>query len=53
MNDGGLRGQDRQAVVDGSGQGAVRGDGEARDFAEGQGIKLGVKPRSVQLPKWT
>jgi len=36
MNDGGgLRRQDGQAVVDGSGEGAVSRNGEARDFAEG------------------
>ncbi len=35
MNDGGgVRRQDRQAVVDGFGQGAVSGDGEEGDFAE-------------------
>jgi len=28
--------QDRQAVVDGLGESAVSGDGEARDFAEGE-----------------
>jgi hypothetical protein len=30
---------DCQAVVDGSGEGAVSGDGKAGDFAEGEGIK--------------
>ena len=39
MNDGrGLRGQDRQAVVDGSGQRAVSRDGEEGDFAQGEGV---------------
>ena len=37
MNDGrGLRGEDRQAVVDGFSQRAVSGDGEEGDFAEGE-----------------
>ena len=31
---GGLRRQDRQAVVDGSGEGTVSGDGEEGHFAE-------------------
>jgi len=40
MNDGGgLRRQDRQAVVDGFGQGAVSRDGEEGDLAEGEGVK--------------
>jgi len=29
--------QDRQAVVDGVGESAVRGDGEEGDLAEGEG----------------
>jgi len=37
MNDGGgLRGQDRQAVVDGLGENAVSGDGEEGVVAEGE-----------------
>jgi len=31
-----LRRQDHQTVVDGFGQGVVSGDGEARDFAQGE-----------------
>ena len=39
MNDGRrLQRQDRQAVVDGSGQRAVSRDGKARDFAEEEGV---------------
>ncbi len=41
MNDGRrLRRQDHQAVVDGFGEGAVSGDGEAGDFAEGEEVKV-------------
>ena len=37
MNDGRcLRTQDRQAVVDGCGEDEDSGNGEARDFAEGE-----------------
>jgi len=37
MNDGRrLQKEDRQAVVDGSGQRAVSRDGETRDFAQGK-----------------
>ena len=40
MNDGcRLQRQNRQAVVDGSGQRAVSGDGKAGDFAEGKVTK--------------
>ncbi len=40
MNDGRrLRRQDRQAVVDGSGQSSVSRDGKAGNFAEGEGVK--------------
>ncbi len=42
MNDGGgLRRQDRQAVVDGLGQGTVSGNGKAGDLAEGERVGLG------------
>jgi hypothetical protein len=36
---GGLRRQDRQAVVNGSRQGSASRDGEAGDFAEGEGVR--------------
>jgi len=40
MNDGrGLRGEDRQTVVDGFGQGVVSGDGKAGNFAQGEGMR--------------
>ena len=40
MNDGcRLQRQDRQAVVDGSRQSAVRGDGEEGAVAEGEGVR--------------
>ena len=35
---GGLRREDRQAVFDGSGKGAVSRDGEEGDFAQGEGV---------------
>jgi len=40
MNDGGrLRRPDRQAVGDGSGEGAVSRDGKEGDFSEGEGVR--------------
>ena len=39
-DDGGLRGKDRQAVVDGSGQSSVSRDGEEGNLAEGEGVRL-------------
>ena len=49
MNDGGgLRRQDRQAVVDGFGEGAVSGDGEEEDFAEGK--VMGIIDNAKELP---
>ena len=40
MSDGGgLRRQDRQAVVDGFGEGAVSGVGEEGHLAEGEGVR--------------
>ena len=40
MNDGGgIRRQDRQAVVDGSRQGSVSGDGKEGDVVEGEIIE--------------
>jgi len=55
INDGfGLQRQDSQAVVDGFGEGAVSGDGEEGDFAEGEGV-ISNSPcsRSSQTPIWS
>ena len=39
-----IRWQDRQAVLDGFGEGQIRGDGKEGDFAEGEGVSLACLP---------